>query len=93
VDYLFDDYYHPMMMMINLNDLMVLTMVVNFVKHLKMHLNIIMNYLDCLIFDAKRVRLILDWMILNDDDENWLKQDDLLLVVLVHVLQRFVDAI
>ena len=41
LDYLFDDYYHPIrmtMLMINLNDLIVLTMVVNFVKHLMMHL-------------------------------------------------------
>ncbi len=51
-------------------------MVVNFVKHLKMHLNIIMNYLYCLIFDEMMVMVILDLMILNDDDENLLKQDD-----------------
>jgi hypothetical protein len=62
--------------MINLNDLIMLTMVVNFVKHLKMHLNIIMNYLYCLIFDEMMVMVILDLMILNDDDENLLKQDD-----------------
>jgi hypothetical protein len=63
-----------MMLMINLNDLMVLTMVVNFVKHLKMHLHILMNYYY-LIFD-EMVMLILDLMIMNDDDENLLKQDD-----------------
>lgn len=90
VDYLFDGYYHQIMMilMIYLNDLMVLTMAVNFVKHLKMHLNILMNYYYQLIFD-EMVMLILDLMITNDDGESLLIQDDLLLVVLVHVLQLF----
>jgi hypothetical protein len=65
-----------MMLMINLNDLRVLTMVVNFVKHLKMHLNIIMNYCYRLIFDGM-VMVILDLMIMNDDDdENLLIEDD-----------------
>jgi hypothetical protein len=65
-----------MMLMINLNDLRVLTMVVNFVKHLKMHLNIIMNYYYRLIFDGM-VMVILDLMIMNDDDdENLLIEDD-----------------
>jgi hypothetical protein len=64
-----------MMLMINLNDLMVLTMVVNFVKHLKMHLSILMNYYLYLILDEV-VMLILDLMIMNDDDVNLLKQDD-----------------
>jgi hypothetical protein len=66
-----------MMLMINLNDLIVLTMVVNFVKHLKMHLYILMSYYYYyyLIFD-EMVMLILDLMIMNDDDENLIKQDD-----------------
>jgi hypothetical protein len=56
--------------------LRVLTMVVNFVKHLKMHLNIIMNYYYRLIFDGM-VMVILDLMIMNDDDdENLLIEDD-----------------
>lgn len=64
-----------MMLRINLNDLIMLTMVVNFVKHLKMHLNILMNYYYHLIFDEMEM-LILDLMIVNDDDENLLIQDD-----------------
>ena len=78
---------------------MVSTMVVNFVKHLKMHLNILTSYYCQLIFDEMAM-LILDLTIMNDygdddddDDENLLIQDDWLLVVLVHVLQLFAVAI
>lgn len=81
------------LMKMNSIDLMVLTMVEDFVKHSMMHLNTKENYLNFVIMDVM-VKVISDLMIMNDDDdENLLEQDELLLDVLVHVLQLFVVAI